>query len=230
MDRDVLRARAGDQAAFRRLEVELAGLLHWAARQVFAPGLTRDDLYQEGLIGLWKAVRDYRPNANRHGFRSFAKLCIERQIITGAKTATRGKHGPLNHAVQLDQSDDDDDDHARQRDRRPELADPGPSAEERIEMRELLSELGAVITWDLSELEREAVLRIAVNGDSYESAGAELGVSVKVIDNALTRVRRKLAEWRDGDVRCVVCGRRSVVARCGLCVEELRFRPEDLAA
>ena len=157
------------------------------ARTYFLVGADSDDIEQEGMIGLFKAARDYRPDREA-SFRAFAELCITRHVITAIKTATRQKHQPLNQYVSLSGVRGGDDErtvedllaahHA---------ADPADTviSNERIAaMRQAVAAL-------LSGLEVE-VLRLYVEGKSYQEMSQQLGRHVKSIDNALQRIKRKL--------------------------------------
>lgn len=185
----VLRARGGDELAFRRLLDRHGDLIEIYTRTYFAPGAERSDLHQEGLYGLHKAVRDYRPDGGSH-FRGFASLCIKRQVITAVKAATRYKHGVLNSARSLEGpahvgSDDG-----------LILAEtlPGTSGDpyQALAVEEELAEVRDRLR-DLSPLERQAVVGVA-QGDPYELVAAAAGADSKAIDNALQRARRKLAD------------------------------------
>lgn len=164
---------------------EQRGMLVNIASEYYAPGLGREDLLQEASIGLWKACRDYRPEAGVP-FKAFAVICVRRQIITAVKTATRAKHGPLNFAMDLDSpanaGRDSGDALLRE-----VIAGPGSAADEVAERRQAVRDLQAAMA-RLSPLERDAVLHVA-NGGSYSAAGDK----VKSLDNALQRARRKLA-------------------------------------
>ncbi|MGI9021632.1 MAG: RNA polymerase sporulation sigma factor SigH [Acidimicrobiales bacterium] len=159
------------------------------ARAYFLVGADRDDIEQEGLIGLFKAVRDYRPE-RESSFRAFAELCVTRQIMTAIKSATRRKHQPLNSYVSLSGSrssegnddrmaDDLLDDHQV-----PDPADVVVSSERMDEMRTCMAEM-------LSRLEVD-VLNLYLEGRSYQDIGELLGRHAKSIDNALQRIKRKL--------------------------------------
>ncbi|MGI9032900.1 MAG: RNA polymerase sporulation sigma factor SigH [Acidimicrobiales bacterium] len=159
------------------------------ARTYFLVGADSDDIEQEGLIGLFKAVRDYRCE-RESSFRAFAELCVTRQIISAIKAATRRKHQPLNSYVSLsafrpgDGSDErslDDllDDHQV-----PDPADDLVSAERMAGIRSCLDEV-------LSQLEVD-VLHLYVEGRSYQEIGELLGRHVKSVDNAIQRIKRKL--------------------------------------
>jgi RNA polymerase sporulation-specific sigma factor len=159
------------------------------ARGYFLVGADFDDIEQEGLIGLYKAVRDFRPD-RQASFRAFAELCITRQIITAIKTATRQKHQPLNRYVSLSglRVVDDpgewsveellDDHHV------PDPADEVVSCEGMAAMRRSMAEM-------LSQLEVD-VLGLYLEGRSYQEISVMLGRHVKSIDNALQRIKRKL--------------------------------------
>ena len=159
------------------------------ARGYFLVGAEFDDIEQEGMIGLFKAVRDFRPE-RQASFRAFAELCITRQILTAIKTATRQKHQPLNRYVSLSglRVVDDpsewwveellDDHHV------PDPADEVVSWEGMDAMRAAMAQM-------LSNLEVD-VLRLYLEGRSYQEIGVLLGRHVKSIDNALQRIKRKL--------------------------------------
>ncbi len=159
------------------------------ARSYFLVGADSDDVEQEGLIGLYKAARDYRPD-RQASFRAFADLCVTRQVISAIKAATRQKHQPLNRYVSISGVRGSDDPSERSveallGDHR--VADPADqviSNEQMLRMRHSMSE-------SLSGLE-VAVLRLYVDGKSYQEIGAYLGRHTKSIDNALQRIKRKL--------------------------------------
>lgn len=182
-------ARRGDEKA---LEALLTRYRHYArakARAYFLAGADKDDIIQEGMIGLFKAVRDFESS---HGiaFRAFAELCITRQIITAIKTATRQKHIPLNSYVSLNKPlTQESGDERTMMDSLggAEMVDPAElvvSAEEIASIREVLARV-------LSDLETN-VLHLYMEGKSYQEIAAALGRHVKSIDNALQRIKRKL--------------------------------------
>jgi len=185
----VLRARNGDDAALDALIRRYTGFVRLKASSYFLAGGESDDLIQEGLVGLYKAVRDFRVDKET-SFRSFAELCITRQIITAIKAATRFKHQPLNGYVSFSQTP------AGQDDSDCTLGDalPGPGVDDPaicvISTEELQSLVFALGT-GLSPLEADA-LRLYMEGLSYEEMSEELGCDTKTIDNALQRVKRKV--------------------------------------
>jgi RNA polymerase sporulation-specific sigma factor len=188
----VERVRAGDDRALDELLDRYRRFARAKARSYFLVGGDREDIIQEGMIGLYKAVRDY---VTGHGasFRSFAELCITRQILTAIKTATRQKHSPLNFYVSFDRPQDDDGERT--------LGDTLPSEDEVDPLDQLLAsdamrELHATFDTLLSDLEAD-VLGLYVEGRSYEEIAERLGRHVKSIDNALQRIKRKLGNALD---------------------------------
>jgi RNA polymerase sporulation-specific sigma factor len=191
----VLRARNGDSAAMDALIRRYTGFVRLKASSYFLAGGESEDLNQEGLIGLYKAVRDFRADKET-SFRSFAELCITRQIITAIKTATRFKHAPLNTYVSFSQTP------AGQDDGECTLGDalPGPGVDDPavcvISTQELQSLVFCLGT-GLSPLESDA-LRLYLEGNSYEEMAEDLGCDTKTIDNALQRVKRKVLQHQSG--------------------------------
>ena len=188
----VMRARNGDEGARDLLIKRYTGFVRLKASSYFLAGGDSEDLVQEGLIGLFKAVRDFRADKET-SFRSFAELCVTRQIITAIKTATRFKHAPLNSYISFSHTpagQDGDGDCT--------LGDalPGPGVDEPsvcvISTQELQS-LVFTLGTGLSRLESEA-LRLYLDGRSYEEMAVELGCDTKTIDNALQRVKRKILQ------------------------------------
>jgi RNA polymerase sporulation-specific sigma factor len=159
------------------------------ARGYFLIGADFDDIEQEGMIGLFKAVRDFRPD-RQSSFRAFAELCVTRQILTAIKTSTRHKHQPLNQYVSLSgvrSVEDPDERPLEDLLRDIKVSDP---ADELVSW-ECMAELRAAIVRVLSDLEVD-VLRLYVEGRSYQEIGDLLGRHAKSIDNALQRIKRKL--------------------------------------
>ena len=187
----VLRARNGDSVAMDALLRRYTGFVRLKASSYFIAGGESDDLIQEGLVGLYKAVRDFRTDKET-SFRSFAELCITRQIITAIKTATRFKHAPLNTYVSFSHTP------AGQEDGDCTLGDalPGPNVDDPVvcvisteELQSLVFCLGT----GLSPRESDA-LRLYLEGNSYEEMAEGLGCDTKTIDNALQRVKRKIIQ------------------------------------
>jgi RNA polymerase sporulation-specific sigma factor len=191
----VLRARNDDSVALDALIRRYTGFVRLKASSYFLAGGESDDLIQEGLIGLYKAVRDFRPDKET-SFRSFAELCITRQIITAIKTATRYKHAPLNTYVSFSQTP------AGQDDGECTLGDalPGPGVDDPaicVISTEELQSLVFCLGTGLSPLEADA-LKLYLEGNSYDEMADELGCDTKTIDNALQRVKRKVLQHQSG--------------------------------
>ena len=186
----VVKARNGDNAAMDQLIRRYTGFVRMKASSYFLAGGDGEDLVQEGLIGLYKAVRDFRHDKET-SFRSFAELCVTRQIITAIKTATRFKHSPLNTYVSFSHTPA-----GQESDGDCTLGDalPGPSTNDPsscvISTEELQSLVGCLGT-TLSSLESDA-LRLYLDGKSYDTMALELDCDTKTIDNALQRVKRKI--------------------------------------
>jgi RNA polymerase sporulation-specific sigma factor len=182
-------AKQGDPTAYDRIVRRYYGFVRLKASSYFLTGGDADDLIQEGLVGLYKAVRDFRSD-RESSFRNFAELCITRQIITAVKTATRNKHTPLNGYVSFSQTP------ASAPEGEPTLDEviPGPSvldpASMVISSEELQSLVGCLST-SLSELESR-VLSLYLDGRSYEEIAGRLSCEPKTVDNALQRVKRKV--------------------------------------
>ena len=192
----VLRARNGDGAALDGLMRRYTGFVRLKASSYFLAGGDSEDLIQEGLIGLYKAVRDFRTDKET-SFRSFAELCVTRQIITAIKTATRFKHQPLNQYVSFSHTPagQDGDGECTLGDALPGSAVEEPSVV--VISTEELQSLVFTLGTGLSTLESDA-LRLYLEGSSYDEMADELGCDTKTIDNALQRVKRKIITHQQG--------------------------------
>ncbi len=188
-------ARNGDERAMDAIIRRYEGFVRLKASSYFLAGGDSHDLIQEGLVGLFKAVRDFRADKET-SFRSFAELCITRQIITAIKTATRFKHAPLNSYVSFSHTPA-----GQESDVDCTLGDalPGPAVDDPVtcvisteELQSLLSCLGST----LSQLESQ-VLTCYLEGRSYEEIGQLLDCEPKTVDNALQRVKRKVLAHLD---------------------------------
>jgi len=182
-------AKQGHPDAYDRIVRRYYGFVRLKASSYFLAGGDSDDLIQEGLVGLYKAVRDYRTD-RESSFRNFAELCITRQIITAVKTATRNKHTPLNQYVSFSSTP------AGTGEEVPTLDQllPGPTVHDPVNQvisSEELRSLVGCLSSALSELESR-VLSLYLDGYSYEQAGEQLSCDTKTVDNALQRVKRKV--------------------------------------
>lgn len=188
-------AKQGDATAYNRIVRRYQGFVRLKASSYFLAGGDSEDLLQEGLVGLWKAVRDFRSD-RESSFRNFAELCITRQIITAVKTATRNKHSPLNQYVSFSSTP------AGTSEGEPTLDEviAGPAvhdpANQVISTEELQSLVGCLST-ALSELEAR-VLALYLDGRPYEEIAGRIGVDAKTVDNALQRVKRKVGTHLGG--------------------------------
>jgi RNA polymerase sporulation-specific sigma factor len=192
IDEDVVEdARQGNSKAQEYLIKKYKNFVRAKARSYFLIGADREDIIQEGMIGLFKAIRDFKPD-KLSSFRAFAELCITRQIITAIKTATRQKHIPLNSYISLNKPIYDEESDRTLLDviSGAKISDP----EELIISREELSHIESKIGEILSDLEW-TVLMSYLQGKSYQEMAVELNRHVKSIDNALQRVKRKLERY-----------------------------------
>jgi RNA polymerase sporulation-specific sigma factor len=188
----LMRVHNGDERAREALIQRYTGFVRMKASSYFIAGGEPEDLVQEGLIGLCKAMRDFRADKET-SFRSFAELCVTRQIITAIKTATRFKHAPLNTYVSFSQTPagQDPDSDVTLGDALPgsHVHDPSVAVISTDELKSLVFCLGT----GLSPLEADA-LRMYLEGSSYEDMAEVLSCDTKAIDNALQRVKRKILQ------------------------------------
>ena len=187
----VIKALGGDTYAYDYLLEKYKNFVRAKARSYFLIGADREDIVQEGMIGLYKAIRDFQPE-KLTSFRAFAELCITRQIITAIKTATRQKHIPLNSYISLNKPI-----YEEESDRTLLDVITGARAtdpEELIIRKEEFTNIETVIEKLLSDLEWE-VLTSYLQGKSYQEIALELDRHVKSIDNALQRVKRKVERY-----------------------------------
>jgi RNA polymerase sporulation-specific sigma factor len=192
VDEDLVEmVRYGDSNALEYLIYKYKNFVRAKARSYFLIGADREDIVQEGMIGLYKAIRDFRED-KLSSFKAFAELCITRQIITAIKTATRQKHIPLNSYVSLDRPIYDEDSDRTLLDIicGNRVTDP----EELIINQEKFDDIEDKMGQILSDLERQ-VLMLYLDGRSYQEIAVDLDRHVKSIDNALQRVKRKLEKY-----------------------------------
>lgn len=191
-DEDVVEfAKDGECVALDYLINKYKNFVRAKARSYFLIGADREDIIQEGMIGLYKAIRDFRPD-KLSSFRAFAELCITRQIITAIKTATRQKHIPLNSYVSLNKPIYDEDSDRTLLDviSGTKITDPEELIISREEFDDIEEKMGEI----LSSLEWK-VLMSYLEGKSYQEIAVDLKRHVKSIDNALQRVKRKLERY-----------------------------------
>ena len=181
----------GDSEALDYLINKFKNFVRAKARSYFLIGADKEDIVQEGMIGLYKAIRDFKED-KLSSFKAFAELCITRQIITAIKTATRQKHIPLNSYISLDKPIYDEESDRTLMDviSGAKVLDP----EELIISQEEFDQIEVKMAELLSDLERK-VLALYLDGQSYQEISEELNRHVKSIDNALQRVKRKLERY-----------------------------------
>ena len=188
-------ARSGDRIAVEHLLARYRALVEGKARSYFVSGADHEDVVQEGMIGLYKAIRDYQAGRLVR-FRAFAELCVTRQIISAVKSSLRQKHRPLRQYVPLSRPCGDEDmllmDIL--------AADPVHEPEATVLNRRLSEYLERYSASELTDLENR-VLRSRLEGKSYDQVAAELNCRAKSVDNALQRAKRKIwsriATWQD---------------------------------
>lgn len=203
MDEQVVEmARNGDSVALEFLIAKYKNFVRAKARSYFLIGADREDIIQEGMIGLYKAIRDFR-NDKLSSFRAFAELCVTRQIITAIKTATRQKHIPLNSYISLNKPIYEENSDRTLMDviSGTKVSDPEELLISREEFGDIEQKMGEI----LSDLEWQ-VLMAYLDGKSYQEIADSLNRHVKSIDNALQRVKRKLERYLEN---------RDVVMRSG---------------
>ena len=185
-------AQEDDGEALSYLLDKYKNFVRTKARSYFLIGADHEDIVQEGMIGLYKAIRDFQPS-RLASFRSFAELCVKRQIITAIKAATRQKHVPLNSYVSLNKPLYDEESDRTLLD---VIEGRVTNPEELYISQEDLARIQTQISEVLSDLERQ-VLDAFMDGKSYQEIAELLGRHVKSIDNALQRVKRKLFKFRE---------------------------------
>lgn len=184
----VIEAQNGDVRAQEYVISKYESFVKAKSKSYFLIGADKEDIYQEGMIGLYKAIRDFNYEKSST-FKGFAELCVTRQIITAIKTATRQKHIPLNTYISLNKPVSEDDSERTLLDILSTIKISDPEA--LIIGKEEKARIENAITKVLSDLEME-VLQSYLDGKSYQEIACDLDRQAKSIDNALQRVKRKL--------------------------------------
>lgn len=186
-DELVISARNGNEQALEILLDRYKELVNMKVSRYFIVGAEKEDIVQEGMIGLYKAIKNFELD-KQNSFKSFANLCIERQLITAIKTSNRQKHIPLNSSVSLNTTvyDDDDDTSLIELFNAKTVEDPLDT----ITKKEYYQIIGNKIDENLSDFEKKVLTRFAA-GDSYVKIAEKLDAPVKSIDNAIQRIRKK---------------------------------------
>lgn len=187
-DEDLINViKSGDKLALEFLIDKYKELVNMKVSKFFMVGAEKEDIIQEGLIGLFKAVKSYNPE-KQNSFKSFANLCIERQLITAIKTSNRQKHMPLNSYLSLNTAAYEDDEESNMLEvfNAHKIEDPL----ETITKQEYYKTVEEAIDKSLSDFEKQ-VLNRYVQGESYIQIAEKLDTPVKSVDNAIQRIRKK---------------------------------------
>ncbi|MFI5359263.1 MAG: RNA polymerase sporulation sigma factor SigH [Halanaerobiales bacterium] len=188
----IRRAQQGDNQAINLLIQKNMDIVYAKARYFFIKGLEREDVIQEGLVGLYKAIRDYREDRSA-SFRGFAQLCIHRQLVSAIKRANRQKHIPLNSSTSIDRSIDFNE---GSRSYKEIIPNNDRDLEDRYIYKEQLNLLFKVLDETLTNLEKEVFLQYLENR-SYQEISENLNVNIKTVDNALQRARKKIEKIKE---------------------------------
>ncbi|RKD67540.1 RNA polymerase sigma-30 (SigH) subunit [Sinobaca qinghaiensis] len=195
----VAKAKIGDVVSQELLINKYKGFVRAKSKSYFLIGGDHDDIVQEGMIGLYKAIRDFN-SEKLSSFRAFAELCVTRQIITAIKTATRQKHGPLNSYISLDKPLYDEESERTLLD--VVCVSKFSNPEELLINQEAFSDIEEKINEILSDFEQR-VLALYLDGKSYQEISMELNRHIKSIDNALQRVKRKMEKYVE--MKSLIC-------------------------
>ncbi len=187
-------ARAGDQKAMEYIVGKYTGFVKMRSGPYFLAGAERDDLVQEGLIGLYKAIKAFDGN-KRTSFKTFAEVCVVRQMISAVKSSTRKKNNPLNHYISIHNSDQDDGENSSF----PVLVDMQNINPESIMIeKETAQGMEFEISKLLSPFENQ-VLQLYLRGIPYKEIATQLEKTPKAVDNALTRIKKKIEIFIAGE-------------------------------
>lgn len=185
-------AQKGDNQAVNLLIQRNMDIVYTKARYFFIKGLDREDVIQEGLVGLYKAIRDYREDRSA-SFRGFAQLCIHRQLVSAIKRANRQKHIPLNSSTSIDRSIDFNE---GSRSYKEIIPNSDKNLEDKYIYKEQLKILFKVLDETLTNLEKEVFIQYLEN-KSYQEISKNLQVNIKTVDNALQRARKKIEKIKE---------------------------------
>lgn len=188
----IKQAQSGNILAVEFLINSNMDIVYAKARYFFIKGLDRDDVIQEGLVGLYKAIRDYRTE-RAASFRGFAQLCIHRQLVSAIKRANRQKHIPLNSSTSIDKSIDYGE---SSRSYKEILSNDENGLEDQYIYQEQLRLLFKMIDDELTGLEKEVFMQYLEN-KSYQEISRNLDINIKAVDNALQRARKKIEKIKE---------------------------------
>lgn len=178
--------KSGDEEALNYLILKYKELINMKVSKYFIIGAERDDIVQEGMIGLYKAIKSY-DSEKQNSFKTFANLCVERQLITAIKSSNRQKHIPLNSYLSLNNNSNNDDDEKSLLEL---LMTSGEDPLEEITKKEYYNSVANAIDKSLSKFEKQVLNRF-IKGESYVQIANKLEAPVKSVDNAIQRIRKK---------------------------------------
>ena len=184
----IKKAQNGDSKAIEYLISQNMDIVYSKSKYFFIKGLDKDDVIQEGMVGLYKAIRDYQFDKEA-SFRGFSQLCVHRQLVSAIKRANRQKHIPLNNSASLDKTLDYDNEKGRSFNEI--LPDKTENLEEKFIYQEVLSLIFDDINNELTDLERKVFMHY-LDSKSYQEISYVLKVKLKTVDNALQRARKKI--------------------------------------
>jgi len=186
-------AQTGNNFAIEYLIDQNMDIVYAKAKFFFIKGLDRDDVVQEGRVGLYKAIRDFRREKGA-SFRGFSQLCVHRQLVSAIKKANRQKHIPLNSSASLDKTLDYDNESGRSFNEI--LPDEGENLEKKFICQEILTLIMQDLERELTDLEWDVFMSY-LESKSYQEISEDLDVSVKTVDNALQRARKKIDDLKE---------------------------------
>lgn len=183
-------AKNGNKLAIEYLINKNMDIVYAKAKYFFIKGLDKDDVVQEGMLGLFKAIRDYQTDREA-SFRGFSQLCVHRQLISAIKRANRQKHQPLNNSTSINKTYDHDNESGRSFSEI--LPDKKKKLEDQFVYKEIIDLVFEEIERDLTKLEKEVFYEY-LDDRTYKEISEKLDINVKTVDNALQRARKKIEE------------------------------------
>jgi len=189
------KAKNGNQLAIEYLINHNMDIVYAKAKYFFIKGLDKDDVIQEGMLGLFKAIRDYQEEREA-SFRGFSQLCVHRQLISAIKRANRQKHQPLNNSTSINKTYDYDNESGRSFSEI--LPDKKKKLEDQFVYKEIINLVFAEIEKELTQLEKEVFYEY-LDDRSYKEISEKLDINVKTVDNALQRARKKIEDIKSNN-------------------------------
>ena len=188
-------AKEGNKLAIEYLINQNMDIVYAKAKYFFIKGLDKEDVIQEGMLGLFKAIRDYQPDREA-SFRGFSQLCVHRQLISAIKRANRQKHQPLNNSTSINKTYDYDNESGRSFSEI--LPDKKKKLEDQFVYKEIINLVFQEIERELTELEKNVFYEY-LDDRTYKEISEKLAINVKTVDNALQRARKKIEEIKENN-------------------------------